>query len=286
MKKNIIQLTIILCLFVWGSCLSKKVIQSTPPLRCKYGKPYQISNQWYQPMTYVDYFEQRGLASWYGKKFHGRKTSNGETYDMYAISAAHKTLPLGTYVKVYNLDNKKCLTVRINDRGPFVQGRIIDLSYGAARRLGVVKNGTANVFIRTINEPTAYLKKSTKFKRFKQAKNVKQSEQAIVDQSKQTKKNVRIKIAKMQKKSHQDFVNRNCFQIQVGAFSDRQNAVSLRNRLRPLYNDSHIVLSQNGDQIYYRVLIGNCMPQNKARYVEQQLGHHGFQDAFVVAQIR
>jgi rare lipoprotein A len=283
MKKFIIQLTIFLCLFMWGSCLSKKIIQSNPPPRCKYGKPYQISNQWYQPMTYVDYFEQRGIASWYGKKFHGRKTSNGETYDMYAISAAHKTLPLGTYVRVYNLDNKKCLTVRINDRGPFIEGRIIDLSYGAARRLGIVKKGTANVFIRTINETTrtAHLKKSSRMKKIRQAKKVEQSK--LVTQDITIKK---AKPLKTPKKSSREYVNGNCFQIQVGAFGDRQNAVSLCNRLKPLYNDSHIILSKNGEKIYYRVLIGNCMPQHKARYVEQQLGHHGFQDAFVVAQVR
>jgi len=281
-----IQLSVLLCLIMWGSCMSKKVIQSNPPLLCKYGKPYKISNQWYQPMTYVAYFEQKGIASWYGKKFHGRKTSNGETYNMYAISAAHKTLPLGTYVKVYNLDNKKCLTVRINDRGPFIEGRIIDLSYAAARRLGIVRKGTANVFIRTIDKPKKiiHVKKSKKVrnvKKIKQRKSVKKAEQV---------KNIKpikiIKPAIKPRKTAQEFANGNCFQIQVGAFGNRQNAVSLCNRLKPLYNDSHIMLSKNGEKTLYRVLIGNCMPQHKARYVERQLGHHGFQDAFVVAKAR
>jgi rare lipoprotein A len=299
MKKIILHLTIFLCMVMWGSCLPKKVIQSKPPPQCQYGKPYQIKNKWYQPMTYVDYFEQKGVASWYGKKFHGRKTSNGETYNMYAISAAHKTLPLGTYVKVYNLDNKKCMTVRINDRGPFIEGRIIDLSYGAANRLGIVQKGTANVFIRTINKKTktAALKRSKKLRRIKkvrQKKHVRQIKKARLKKHVERRKQVnkikpikRIKpIDKRPQKTSQDLVSGNCFQIQVGAFGNRQNAVSLCNRLKPLYNDSHIMVSKNGGNPLYRVLIGNCMPQHKARYVERQLGHHGFQDAFVVAQIR
>jgi rare lipoprotein A len=113
--------------------------------RPNYPKPYKISGKWYQPLPYARGYRERGLASWYGKKFHGRKTANGETYNMYGISAAHKTLPLGTYVTVKNLDNGKTLVVRINDRGPFVKGRIIDLSYGAAKKLGVVGPGTARV---------------------------------------------------------------------------------------------------------------------------------------------
>lgn len=108
-------------------------------------KPYRVMGKWYQPLADADGFRQKGLASWYGKQFHGRKTSNGETYDMYGVSAAHKTLPLGTMVHVTNLENGKTLTLRINDRGPFVRGRIIDLSYGAAKKLGVVGPGTARV---------------------------------------------------------------------------------------------------------------------------------------------
>lgn len=96
-------------------------------------------------------FKQNGEASWYGSKFHGHLTSNGEIYDMYSMSAAHKTLPIPSYVKVINKDNNKSTIVRINDRGPFHPGRIIDLSYAAAYKLGVVKTGTANVEIEYIN---------------------------------------------------------------------------------------------------------------------------------------
>ena len=110
-------------------------------------KPYRVGKTWYHPLPHAHGFSQRGLASWYGKDFHGRKTSSGEIYNMYDLSAAHKTLPLGTWVRVRNLENGRSLDVRVNDRGPFVRGRIIDLSYTAARRLGVVGPGTAKVEI-------------------------------------------------------------------------------------------------------------------------------------------
>ena len=94
---------------------------------------------------------EEGKASWYGKPFHGRKTASGEVYDMYKISAAHKTLPLGSWVRVFNLKNGRVLDLRLNDRGPFIEGRIIDLSYAAAQALDMVEDGVVNVKIITIN---------------------------------------------------------------------------------------------------------------------------------------
>jgi rare lipoprotein A len=96
-------------------------------------KPYQVYGTWYQPLGHAKGFREEGRASWYGEQFHGRRTSNGEVYDMYALTAAHKTLPFDTYVKVRNLDNDRSVVVKINDRGPFVSGRVIDLSYTAAK---------------------------------------------------------------------------------------------------------------------------------------------------------
>lgn len=93
---------------------------------------------------------ERGIASWYGQPFHGRKTSSGEVYDMYTMSAAHKTLPLPTYARVTNLDNGRSVVVRINDRGPFHEDRIIDLSYVAAVKLGMKRQGTARVKVKAI----------------------------------------------------------------------------------------------------------------------------------------
>ena len=110
-------------------------------------KPYKALGNQYYPLSSASGFTQRGRASWYGKQFHGRRTSSGETYDMFKMTAAHPTLPLPTYVRVQNLDNGRVAVVRVNDRGPFKSSRIIDLSYAAASKLGLVQSGTANVAI-------------------------------------------------------------------------------------------------------------------------------------------
>ena len=112
-------------------------------------KPYEVLGQSYVPLTQDRPFSQRGLASWYGRKFHGRRTANGEVYDMYAMTAAHPTLPLPSYVRVRNPANGREVTVRVNDRGPFHAGRIIDLSYTAALKLGVLR-GVAPVELERI----------------------------------------------------------------------------------------------------------------------------------------
>jgi rare lipoprotein A (peptidoglycan hydrolase) len=114
------------------------------------GKSYVIKGKRYYILNTAKGFKEKGLASWYGEPFHGRKTASGEIYDMDGISAAHKTLPLHTWVEVRNLDNKRSLTLRINDRGPFVPGRIIDLSRAAARELGVIGPGVAKVQLRAM----------------------------------------------------------------------------------------------------------------------------------------
>lgn len=110
-------------------------------------KNYTVRGISYKVFTGISEFTESGKASWYGKKFHGHLTSNGERYNMYAMSAAHKNLPLPSYVKVTNLKNNKKIIVRVNDRGPFHEGRIIDLSYAAANKLDMLKSGTADVQI-------------------------------------------------------------------------------------------------------------------------------------------
>lgn len=123
--------------------------------KSKIGNPktYTVFKKQYSVMPCSKGFKERGKASWYGKKFHGYKTSNGETYDMYSMSAAHKTLPLPTFVKIKNLDNGKTVIVKVNDRGPFHGDRIIDLSYAAASKLGILAKGTGHVEIEAI-DPT------------------------------------------------------------------------------------------------------------------------------------
>lgn len=112
--------------------------------------PYEVNGKTYNVLSSAKGYHAVGVASWYGSKFHGYKTSNGEEYNMYKLTAAHKTLPLPTYLKVKNLDNGKSIIVRVNDRGPFHSGRIIDLSYAAALKLGFAQKGTANVELTAI----------------------------------------------------------------------------------------------------------------------------------------
>lgn len=113
-------------------------------------RPYTVLGQQYVPTTGVKVYRERGMASWYGRKFHGQPTSSGERYDMYAMTGAHPTLPIPSYVRVTNLRNGRTVVVRINDRGPFSNKRLIDLSYTAAYKLGYVASGTAEVEVEMI----------------------------------------------------------------------------------------------------------------------------------------
>ena len=121
--------------------------------RSKYGNPssYEVLGRRYHVMGSADGYVERGIASWYGSKFHGRRTSSGETFDMYQMTAAHKSLPLPTYVRVTNLRNGRSIVVKVNDRGPFHDNRLIDLSYAAATKLGIIDEGTGLVEVRAID---------------------------------------------------------------------------------------------------------------------------------------
>lgn len=122
------------------------------PYKKANSRPYTVRGKHYQVLKTAKGFSQTGTASWYGKKFHGHLTANGEIYNMYSMSAAHKNLPLPCYLKVTNLSNQKSVIVRVNDRGPFYEDRIIDLSYSAAYKLGMLKTGTAQVEISAITD--------------------------------------------------------------------------------------------------------------------------------------
>ena len=115
------------------------------PLNPRANRPYTALGRSYTPLTADVPFRQRGLASWYGKQFHGNRTASGEIYDMFAMTAAHPTLPIPSYARVTNRRNGKSVIVRVNDRGPFKEDRVIDLSYGAATRLGIAGSGTGEV---------------------------------------------------------------------------------------------------------------------------------------------
>lgn len=125
------------------------------PLLARANRPYRVMGQDFAPMTERKPYKQQGVASWYGQRFHGKPTSTGETYDMYQMTAAHPTLPLPSYARVTRLDNGRSVVVRVNDRGPFLRGRLIDLSYLAASKLGYVGKGHAEVEVELLNPADA-----------------------------------------------------------------------------------------------------------------------------------
>lgn len=197
--------------------------------KSRYGNPesYEVFGKRYYVLKSSAGFRQRGIASWYGTKFHGRRTSSGETYDMYKMTAAHKTLPLPTYVEVTNLDNSRKVIVRVNDRGPFHDGRIIDLSYTAATRLGIVERGTGNVEIRALTTNTTATAAASP------------ADSRTTD-------------------SHNNrSTGKEAIYIQVGAFSDRANARILKEKLASLSTHmitvKHVVI--DGRDLH-RVLVG------------------------------
>ena len=120
------------------------------PLHRFANRPYSVFGREYVPATSLRPYRERGVASWYGRKFHGQKTSSGETYDMYAMTAAHPTLPLPSYARVTNTATGRSVVVRVNDRGPFLHGRVVDLSFAAAHRIGIAQKGSGEVEVEAI----------------------------------------------------------------------------------------------------------------------------------------
>jgi len=246
-------LCLVAILFLFTNCTSvtprpRDGTRAPQPKQSKPSKPYQIDGVWYYPRADAAGFRQSGLASWYGDPFHGRKTANGETYNMHGISAAHKTLPFNTVVNVRNLDNGRDIRVRINDRGPFVRNRVIDLSYGAARQIGLVGPGTARVELVALGAVTDTNESVTATRTY-----------APVDYSSGK------------------------FTFQVGAFRDRGNAEKLKLKLGSTYKNAHICTFDSGDGLYYRVRVGDFASLEEARKGEEILLRNGY-PAFVVAE--
>jgi rare lipoprotein A len=174
--KYIISLLIIIFIFTGCSRREYKGVVYYTPGNKPTQKAYVINGRVYIPKKHVPVgWTEKGIASWYGPDFHGKYTSNGEIYNMYDYTAAHKTLPMNTRVKVTNLNNGKSVIVRINDRGPFVRGRIIDLSYAAGKKIGIDKTGTAPVKLEVIgfgnrNYVNRYMIQIGAFSKYKGAK--------------------------------------------------------------------------------------------------------------------
>jgi len=221
--------------------------KTTPSER---GNPssYVVFGRRYHVLDSSEGFRQRGVASWYGTKFHGRSTSSGEVYNMHAMTAAHKTLPIPVYVHVKNLDNGRSIVVRVNDRGPFITGRIIDLSYAAAKKLGVDGPGTANVEISAL--------RAGESKPISVARSIPLTDEA-------------------------DF-NVPLF-IQMGSFSNPVNANNLVQNLIDANESTAKVSRLQTDQgLYYRVRVGPLFDIDEANAIVRRLKTKGFQTARIV----
>jgi len=215
----------------------------------KYGNPdsYLVGYQRYYVLSNNAGYVERGVASWYGTKFHGKRTSSGEPYDMYAMTAAHKTLPLPTYARVTNLRNGRTVVVKINDRGPFKDNRLIDLSYAAAVKLGITAEGTGLVEVRALDprNPEAYRTPGP----------VTATPPAG---------------------------NPNLY-LQIGAFSSAENAERLRTRLGSVTRGNvRVVRAEIDRRTVYRVRIGPMAGVDEADRMSRELALLGLEDSRIV----
>ena len=208
-------------------------------------KPYEVDGKRYHPLRDHQGFQPSGVASWYGQKFHGRKTSNGEIYDMYAMTAAHKTFPLGVSVRVTHQGNGRSIVVRVNDRGPFVGARIIDLSYAAANQLGMVDAGTAPVQVEALG--------------YQKASDGQVSYSAPVN------------------------YDAGSFAVQIGAFSVAANASRLAASMRERHGKAEVQTAMVDGRQLYRVRVGNFRSLEKAELAANDFSGNGFPNSFVIA---
>ena len=234
-----------------------------PEPRSRYGNGpvYEVLGQTYRVMDTGSGYKERGVASWYGKKFHGRLTSNREPYDMYEMTAAHKTLPLPTYVKVRNLRNNKSIVVRVNDRGPFVHNRIIDLSYAAAMKLDMVRDGTSLVEVTaiTFDEPSG------------------DRPVRIVEPAQPP---TPVPLAEEQRAVQKD----NDIFVQVGAFGDRANAERRRSALvSGGISGAFIFADEAATPPVYRVRVGPIDGVDAYDAMVDKLEDLGITDPYLVA---
>jgi rare lipoprotein A len=209
------------------------------PIAIRNTRPYTVMGQSFTPQTSLEEpYRQKGRASWYGKKFHGAKTANGEIYDMHQMTAAHPTLPLPSYAKVTNLSNGKSVIVRVNDRGPFLRGRIIDLSYAAAYQLDYIKHGSAEVLVEKMTPEV--------IAQFQAEKNGTRSAQ----------NGVSIEQVGLSNPSALVPLTRQPLWLQIGAFGNKSNAEALVSKVstnHESFGKASQILSESG---IHRVLVG------------------------------
>ena len=239
------------------------------PLSRAANRPYSVFGREYVPMTHLEPYKARGMASWYGRKFDGQKTSTGETYDMYGMSAAHPTLPIPSYARVTNLSNGKSVVVRVNDRGPFLDNRLIDLSYTAAAKLGIIGRGSAPVEVDSILPGQTQLAAAPEIDPIEQI--------ALAAQA------TRASAAQEPARLPETRDVRGVY-LQLGAFGNRDNAEGFKSRLGGELQDlgdKLLVTAANG---IYRVKLGPWRDDAEARRVAERLRRLFELDSMVVVR--
>ncbi len=230
-------------------------------------KPYCVNGIEYCPIAVRPGEKFYGIASWYGPNFHGAQTSNGEYYNMYGHTAAHKTLPINTIVKVTNLANGKSTTVRINDRGPFVKDRIIDLSYQAAQEIGVIKHGTAKVELEVIS--------------FDENANKYAHKRALPPKPEPAETSSATLSSLPSKSATAATPPQKRFDIQIASFSDEAKALAFKRKCYNIVQKHPIEIKRKkiADQPIYSIVISGFETIDEAR---DYMKRYGYRDAFVV----
>ncbi|NCF79746.1 MAG: septal ring lytic transglycosylase RlpA family protein [Alphaproteobacteria bacterium] len=252
----------------------------------KIGTPYEIEGDWYYPQEDTTY-DNTGIASWYGSKFHGRRTANGEIFDMDLLTAAHPTLPMPVRAKVTNLENGHSVVVRINDRGPFAKDREIDMSRHAADVLGFKEKGTAQVRVQYLGRAPLYdsagrLIKRQEPDRFIAEKPITPKEDSRVAAAPIEPVDVLTADGKKLAKPEPDIEEKR-YAVQVGVFSMRQNAEALQEKLKA-FSPVKIVEVKMGGATLYRVKMGGANIRADARSTLERLVAAGHADAVIIEQ--
>lgn len=243
----------------FASAVRQPVVTDPAPIVSGTMRPYQIRGRWYRPVEDPDY-QEVGLASWYGDAFNGRPTATGEIFDMYGLSAAHKTLPLPGLVEVTNLSNGRSIVVRVNDRGPFVDGRIIDLSRGAADALDMRAAGVAEVRVRYIGPAPRGGGTGTEY-----------AAATPVAPAPRPRPAAAPPVAVAENGS---------FWVQAGAFSDVDSARRIADRLGAT---AVVQPTDSGGRLLFRVVVGPWGDANAAEQARLAVVARGYPDALLIS---
>lgn len=247
----------------------------------KIGNPYKIMGKWYYPKEDYSYSEV-GMASWYGKDFHAKKTANGENYDMHALTAAHRTLPLPSIVKVTNLENGRSLVLRVNDRGPYAKDRIIDISKRGAQLLGYQTQGVAKVRVEVLPEESKALKAALLGQEYKAPASASRPVQTAGVAGTAAKKSdpLELKGAGYLGTGAISYPKDSWF-VQAGAYSRQSAAQDLSKKLDKYGATNIYYVTVNGQQ-FYRVRLGPYAHKQEAEVTLARVKHYGIYDAKVV----